>query len=249
MAKEMEVGRQISVTGMAYAPTSEQGVVFLFGILAPRLGFCIEHVQTHFPDCTARHRGKTCRIEFEYWASSYVGHPHRGADMIVCWENDWETVPPKYKHLEIISLKKYVGALPRIFAVGCDEKVRGKSLDRWSHLDWSVPLAAQVGDLIVMYRKDYPSSEIRDLWRVVGPFYDDEKRWGRQAYLRCVVRLNNPLTYAELASDRVTRDLGVVRKRFIGKTDITDYWPLIRQKILRLNPKAKADLSKYRFDE
>jgi len=168
--------------------------------------------------------------------------------MIVCWENDWETVPRKYKNLEIIGLKKYVGALPRVFAVGCDEKVRGKSLDRWSHLDWSVPLAAQVGDLIVMYRKDYPNSEIRDLWRVVGPFYD-EKDWGRAAYLRCVVRLNKPLTYAELARDRVTRDLGVVRKRFIGKTDITDYWPLLCQKILRRNPKAKGTLIKYRFVE
>jgi hypothetical protein len=248
MKKQTQVGRQITVDGMTYAPTNEQGVVFLFGRLAPRLGFCIEHIQTHFPDCTARYRGKTCRIEFEYWASNY-NHRTDGADMIVCWENDWETVPPKYRHLEIIGLKKYVGALPQVFAVGCDEKVRGKSLDKWRHVGWSVPLAAQVGDLIVMYRKDYPNSEIRDLWRVVGPFYDDGKVWGRGGYLRCVVRLNKPLTYIELVRDRVTRDLGVVRRRFQGKTNITDYWPLLCQKILRRNPKAKAALSKYRFVE
>jgi len=31
------VGRPIKVDGMAYAPTNEQGVVFLFGKLASRL--------------------------------------------------------------------------------------------------------------------------------------------------------------------------------------------------------------------
>src|ERR1039458_8702445 len=71
MSKELEVGRQITVRGMTYAPTSEQGVVFLFGRLAPALGFCIERVQIRFPDCLATRRGKKYRIEFEYWASDF----------------------------------------------------------------------------------------------------------------------------------------------------------------------------------
>jgi hypothetical protein len=76
MSKELEVGRQITVRGMTYAPISEQGVVFLFGRLAPALGFCIERVQIRFPDCLATRRGKKCRIEFEYWASDFETHRH-----------------------------------------------------------------------------------------------------------------------------------------------------------------------------
>ena len=40
---EVVVGRPIKLDGMAYAPTNEQGVVFLFGRLAPRLGVHAEH--------------------------------------------------------------------------------------------------------------------------------------------------------------------------------------------------------------
>jgi len=68
--KDKMVGRLIKINGMAYAPTNEQGVVFLFGRLAERLGFTIEHIQTRFPDCTARREGGKCYIEFEYRASN-----------------------------------------------------------------------------------------------------------------------------------------------------------------------------------
>jgi hypothetical protein len=244
--KDLTVGRPIKIDGMAYAPTNEQGVVFLFGRLAPRLGFHVELVQNGFPDCIARRRGKTYRIEFEHRASNYEGHPPRGADVIVCWENDWEHRPKKFHHLEIIDLKKYVGALRRVFVVGCDEVVRGKYLDKWSNIDWSVPLNAQVDDLILMYRK-LPASEIRDLWRIVGPFFVD-KKWGLQACLRLVVRLEMPLRYDDLKNDPTTRDLSIVRKRFQGKGDITDDWSLLYAKILKLNPRAKTVLRQYHLD-
>lgn len=243
---DITVGRPIKLDGMAYAPTNEQGVVFLFGRLTPRLGFHVESVQNGFPDCIARRRGKTYRIEFEYRASNYEGHPPRGADIIVCWENDWEHRPKKYRHLEIIDLKRYVGALPRVFVVGCDEVVRGKALNKWANVDWSVPSNAQVDDLIVMYRKS-PASEIRDLWRIVGPFFND-KKWGLQAWLRLVTRLEVPLRYDDLKNDPTTRNLSIVRKQFQGKSDITDDWPLLYAKILKLNPKVKTALRQYRPD-
>ena len=78
-----EVGRPITIKGMVYAPTNEQGAVFLFGRLAPQLGFHVEIVPTGFPDCIARRRGKRCRIEFKYRASQY-NNPPRGADVVVC---------------------------------------------------------------------------------------------------------------------------------------------------------------------
>lgn len=240
------VGRPIKIDGMAYAPTNEQGVVLLFGRLAPRLGFHVERVQTGFPDCVARRRGRVCRIEFEYRASKYACHPARGADVVVCWDNDWEHRPRRFQHLEIIALKRYVGALPRVYAVGCDEDARGADIDRRSRLDWSVPESAQVGDLLLMYRTR-PASEVRDFWRITGPFYA-QKGFGRQAYVRLVGRLTRPVTYAELKADPVTRELAVVRKRFQGKSDITDDWPLLYDRIVARNPAAKRALRPWRID-
>jgi hypothetical protein len=262
MSKELEVGRQITVRGMAYAPTSEQDVVFLFGRLAPALGFCIERVQIRFPDCLATRRGKKCRIEFEYWASDFERHGHdlKNADCVVCWHNDWESRRGQYKRLEIIELKRFVDALPGVFVVGCQEsRGGGKELDKRSRTEWNVPTNAERDDLVIMYRagKDSggrPAMEIRDLWKIVGPFrrygkVNKEGRWpGLQAGLRLVVRLKKPVTYAELCRDRNTRDLGVVRKRFIGKTDVTDYWAVLYNKIVSLNPKAKSPLRRWRFD-
>ena len=260
MKKKPELGRQITVAGMAHAPTNEQGVVALFGRLAPRLGFCIQIVQVRCPDCWAIRRGKECRIEFEYYASDFRTHRHnpKDADIIVCWENDWESPPPKYRHIEIINLKKYVGALPRVFVVGCSTVGNAKYLKAYKRVQWSVPVNAQIGDLVVMYtRIDFKNrrvSEIRDLWKIVGPFEVYSKRNkqgampGRQGGLRRVASLKRPIRYEDLKRDPVTRDLGVVKKQFQGKTDITEYWPLLHNKILKLNPKAKSALQDFTSD-
>ena len=236
---------------MAYAPTTEAGVVFLFGRLAPQLGFCVENVRPQFPDCLATRKGKHCWIEFELWASTYGNHQHHpsGADMIVCWENDWESRPKMYKRLEIISLKDHVGALPRVLVVGCDESISGDEL-RWSRVEWNVPASTQIDDLVLMYRKA-PTSAIRDIWKVVGPFHrfkknNKEGRWpGLQAGLRRLISLKRPLTYADLTRDPRTRELAVVRNRFQGKMDITEDWPFIHKRIVTLNPRAKAALRPY----
>jgi hypothetical protein len=243
---KMTVGQPIQIKGMAYAPVNEQGVVLLFGRLAPRLGFHVEGVQTAFPDCIARRHGKSCRIEFEFRASSYRKHPPRGADVIVCWDNDWDPPPPEFKHLEIISLKKYVGAYPRVFALSCKETERGAFLDEYSEVGWSVPGTAQVGDLIVMYRTR-PASAIRDLWTIKGPFYTD-KRWGLLADLKLLLRLENPITFKELRTDRVTRELSVVRRQFQGKGEITDDWLHIAAKIVQRNPGARKVLRQFDVD-
>jgi hypothetical protein len=262
MSNEPGVGRQITVRGMAYAPTSEQGVVFLFGRLATELGFCIERVGIRYPDCLATRKGKLCRIEFEYWASSFETHGHdpKKADCVVCWHNDWESRPARYRHLEIIELKGFVDALPSVFVVGAQERRQGKELDRVSRIEWNVPSNAGHDDLVLMYRAGRDdegrlAAEIRDIWKIAGPFkhygkLNKEGRWpGLQAGLKLVVRLKKePVTFAELRRDRNTCDLGVVRRRFIGKTDVTDYWPALYNKIVALNPKAKKPLGRWNFD-
>ncbi len=242
-------GRQISIRGMAYAPTVELGVVFLFGLLAPRLGFCVESVHPHFPDCWAIWKGKRVRIEFEFRASSYKIHPAKGADIIVCWENDWQARPAQFRHLQIICLKPYVGAQRRVFVVGCDESARGSEL-RSKNIQWSVPVSAEIGDLVLIYRTR-PVSAICDLWEIVHPPKRYEKGnaegyWsGIQAGLRRILSLNTPLTYARLAREPKTKVLAAVRRRFQGKMDITEEWSTLYDQIVILNPRAKAALRPY----
>ena len=240
------VGRPIKIDGMAYAPTNEQGVVFLFGRLAPRLGFNIEQVQTQFPDCTAQRHGRKCAIEFEYNASDYEihGHPPRGADVVVCWDNDWKVRPKRYGHLEIITLREEVGM--RYYFATSAAKERWKFLDDDKGIKWDVPKYSGVNDLVVMYRRS-PTSEIRDLWRIVGPFYQD-KEWGFLAEMEIITRLDKPITFDALRKDVTTRSLGAVRKRFQGPTDITADWGRLYRKIIHLNPKAKAKLRDYHID-
>lgn len=243
-------GRQISIKGMAYAPTNELGVVCLFGMLARRLGFCIESVHPHFPDCWARKGGKLLRIEFEFSASNYKNHPAKGADYIVCWENDWETRPARFRHLKIISLKSYVDAERRVFVVGCNDDGHGDETLRRQFAEWNVPTNAELGDLVLIYRAQ-PSSAIKDLWEVVGPPKRYKKRnkegyWpGVQAPLRNVARLNKPLTYASLAREKKTKNLTIVRKRFQGKMDITEDWHALHERIVALNPSVRKKLEKY----
>ena len=80
-----------------FTPSSEQEVVFLFGLLLPYLPrrFLINEVREAFPDCIAfeisadGQRNKV-RIEFELVASNFLAHGHdpECCDLIVCWEDN-----------------------------------------------------------------------------------------------------------------------------------------------------------------
>lgn len=58
--------------------------------------FVIELSRGDFPDMLARDRqGRPVRIEVELSSRSFVKHGHdiSGADLIVCWVNDWADCP------------------------------------------------------------------------------------------------------------------------------------------------------------
>lgn len=101
------VGDPINVEGLTYAPLNENGVIYLFARLAPKLGYIIEAIQPAFPDAKGRRKTskgwKDVWIEFEYHASSFKVHGHdpNGCDVIVCWENDWLDAP-----IEILALSE-----------------------------------------------------------------------------------------------------------------------------------------------
>jgi len=106
------VGDPINLPGLVYGPVNEQGVVFLFGLLAKDLGYQVECVQSRFPDCVARKKNsegkwEKVKIEFEYRSSDFRRHEHDASscDVIVCWEHDWGGCPPK---IEVRELKKEI---------------------------------------------------------------------------------------------------------------------------------------------
>jgi hypothetical protein len=103
--------------GLVHAPISEQGVVYLFGMVSNELGFIVEKVQRSYPDCIAKGRSARkpgrwlpVRIEFEYKSSDF-DHPPEGSDLIVCWEDDLRLKGRKAP-LPVLELKSQIRKLP-----------------------------------------------------------------------------------------------------------------------------------------
>lgn len=101
-------GNPTNFHALRHEPVNEQGVVFLFGMLAERLGFLVEAVQKGFPDCEAKRqiapeRWQRVSIEFEFESRNYRDHRHplNGCDIIVCWRHNWHDCP---KHIEVLEL-------------------------------------------------------------------------------------------------------------------------------------------------
>jgi hypothetical protein len=103
-------GEPMACTSLSHQPVNEAGVLFLFGVLAARLGFVVMRLQNQFPDCEALRRvDEACwqkvRIEFEYESRNFVRHRHHAAecDLIVCWNHNWPECP-----LEVVELKGWI---------------------------------------------------------------------------------------------------------------------------------------------
>ena len=97
---------------MRHAPINEQGVIFLFGLVAHELGFLVEAISASFPDCEAKRcvdkklgRWQRVYIEFEFRSRNFLEHGHDAAkcSLIVCWEHDWPECP-----LEVVELRQVI---------------------------------------------------------------------------------------------------------------------------------------------
>ncbi len=104
-------GRLMRPGPMICEPTNEQGVIFLFGAMAEKLGFAVLKIRTEYPDCLAfrqveEDRMELVRIEFEYESRNFLKHMHEASrcDAIVCWRHNWEECP-----LEVIALSETGG--------------------------------------------------------------------------------------------------------------------------------------------
>ncbi len=108
-------GPPLLLPGLANGPIDETGVIFLFGVVAHRLGFTVLRTRAAFPDCEAlREVQPGCwqrvTIEFEFESRNFLIHKHAASecDMIVCWRHNWPECPAK---LEVIELARVVKAL------------------------------------------------------------------------------------------------------------------------------------------
>lgn len=83
--------------GFKYAPSYENEVILLFGMLMPHLKskFVIDEYSGSFPDCFALRDGKEIGIEFELNSNNFRQHlqdPRLSkCKLIVCWENNWKS--------------------------------------------------------------------------------------------------------------------------------------------------------------
>lgn len=110
-------GNPIDFRGLRHEPVNEQGVVFLFGMVAKELGYMVEAVQGAYPDCEAKRQigpnnWQRARIEFEYESRNFRdhGHPCEGCDVIVCWRHNWPDCP---ESLEVVELSSVIKTLSK----------------------------------------------------------------------------------------------------------------------------------------
>jgi hypothetical protein len=112
-------GSKLDFRSLSSAPTTELGVVYLFGVLHDRFDFKIESIQPGFPDCIARkqiskNKWEELRIEFEYKSKSFRDHKHDPAkvDIIICWEDNWPDHPEGVEVIELSSIIKVLEGIP-----------------------------------------------------------------------------------------------------------------------------------------
>ncbi len=110
-------GNPIHFRGLRHEPVNEQGVVFLFGMVAKELGYLVEAVQGAYPDCEAKRQigpnnWQRVRIEFEFESRNFRDHGHQceGCDVIVCWRHNWTDSPAR---LEIVELSSVIQGLSK----------------------------------------------------------------------------------------------------------------------------------------
>src|SRR5262249_34286196 len=85
-------GAPFHLAGLAYEPVNEAGVMFLFGMVAAKLGLEVLRIQSEFPDCEAMQevgpgKRQRVRVELEYGSRNFAAHGHNpdDCDVIVCW--------------------------------------------------------------------------------------------------------------------------------------------------------------------
>jgi hypothetical protein len=107
-------GPPMAQSGMLCGPENENGVLFLFGMVAWQLGFAVKKVQQAFPDVIALRKideqtWQEVRIELEKESRNFLRHGHSpsGCDLIICWVHNWPECPVEV--IELSTMKFCLG--------------------------------------------------------------------------------------------------------------------------------------------
>lgn len=87
-----------------FVPKNEFGVILLFGTIMNRVGWDLVDIRPNlYPDGVFMVDGKVTLVEFEFASANFITHNHdtRGADMVICWENN------RQLDLPVIDLSMY----------------------------------------------------------------------------------------------------------------------------------------------
>jgi len=103
---DFEFGPRMDFEEMPHEPLSENGVIFLFGVLCKDnlLPFTVEAIKESYPDCSAKQRQRDRRervvyIEFEHKSSGFKDHVGQlkanpnSCQYCVCWVHNWGEIP------------------------------------------------------------------------------------------------------------------------------------------------------------
>lgn len=235
---------------LPFEPENELGVVYLFGLVARRLGFHVEDISASYPDCLAtlgnggqKHK---VRIEFEFKSSSFRAHRHdpKKCDVVVCWTHNWPELP---RRIQVIELSKIFGVGRSVWIASYAAK-NDDDLAHTTVANWSVPRPARPGDLVLFYLTRPVGGikyafEIRTDPTVARAGY----REGTDVFakMRKVAAFKCPLTLEAMRESRALRSAHFVRQSFQSRTIVNAHWPALHAALIERNPAAERSLRKF----
>jgi len=210
------VGSPLNFRGLVYAPINEQGVVYLFGLIANDLNIRVESIQQGYPDCTAvRFAGKgkweRINIEFEFKSSGFDHDPDK-CDVLVCWEDDLpEGKRESIKGLQIYELKNLINTpeVPNIQPKDPEENVEEVKYDLDYHFKRR-NVNKDIQDLFVQLDK-----KIRDI---------DESIWVK--FAQTAITYYSPektFVYLALQKNSLALDIFTGQKKIEGVQNIRNH--------------------------
>lgn len=239
-----------SKPALPFEPKNELGVVYLFGLVARRLGFHVDEISASYPDCLATEGSgdgkRTVRIEFESKSSSFRAHRHnpKKCDIVVCWKHNWPGLP---KQIRVIALDEFFGVGRSVWiapaAAHYDDRLSSRTLT-----NWSVPASSRPGDLVLFYLTKPVGGlkyafEIRKSPRIEEAGY----REGRDVFadMRKVATFKSPLTIEAMRQRRDLHLAHFVRQQFRNRTLVNGYWPTLYTALTERNPGTERPLRKF----
>jgi hypothetical protein len=189
--------KNLTKSAITRVPRNEEEVKRIFYKLEDTLSFQDVKAFASFPDATAFYEGKEINIEFEYRSSNFKkhGHEEKGCDLIVCWEDDNNSLEIRVLELSTLaedwlkmrreSMMEYAGYLSMQLT---DVEDKGLDKEKFKELQslmekYNFDHKDAIAEMMQIKR---PSLDYYDIWddpECVGGRLECEKRRIETKYL------------------------------------------------------------------